>query len=115
MAASLTPSVPAGGTPVVVWEGSIEATGQVMKKAESQHLMHCRLLAKPTTWPPHLEQGWGKVLVSRLQQLHSHAEVQQELHFLQKCCGPSGSMHVDIFFWFFKFLYRHIGIPVCSR
>ncbi|KAL3142308.1 hypothetical protein ABBQ38_002650 [Trebouxia sp. C0009 RCD-2024] len=56
------PPAQSGGTPVVVWEGSIEATGQVMKKAESQHLMHCRLLAKPTTWPPHLEQGWGKVL-----------------------------------------------------
>lgn len=57
---------PTGGTPVMVWEGSIEASGQVLKKAESQHLMHCRLLAKPSTWPPHLEQGWAKLLVSRL-------------------------------------------------
>lgn len=50
----------------MVWEGSIEASGQVVKKTESQHLMHCRLLAKPATWPSNLEQGWGKSLVSSL-------------------------------------------------
>ena len=54
----------------MVWEGSIQASGQVLKKAENQHLMHCRLLAKPTTWPPHLEQGWAKLLVSRLWSYH---------------------------------------------
>ena len=51
---------------MVVWEGSIEALGKVMKKAENQQLMRCRMLAKPGTWPPGLQHGWGQLMVTTL-------------------------------------------------
>ena len=52
-----------GGAPVLVWEGEIQAAGPVMKETENQHLMQCRLLAKPGTWPPTLDLGWSHPLV----------------------------------------------------
>ena len=50
---------------MLVWEGEIQAAGLVMRKAENQHLMRCRLLAKAGTWPPHPDLGWSHPLVKR--------------------------------------------------
>ena len=52
-----------GGAPVLVWEGEIQASGLVMRKAENQHLMRCRLLVRAGTWPPTLDLGWSHPLV----------------------------------------------------
>ena len=51
------------GAPVLVWEGEIQASGLVMRKAENQHLMRCRLLVRAGTWPPTLDLGWSHPLV----------------------------------------------------
>ena len=51
------------GPPVLVWEGEIQAAGSAVKNAENQHLMRCRLLAKPGTWPPAFDLGWSHPLV----------------------------------------------------
>ena len=59
------PCTGTGGAPVLVWEGEIQAAGLVMRKAENQHLMRCRLLAKAGTWPPHPDLGWSHPLVKR--------------------------------------------------